>query len=98
MGGEEFALILPDTDRSGAECVAWRVLQLFEQSHLPHGTSEVTGHVTVSIGISTMMPEQTQPLSNLVAAADHALYQSKQEGRNTYRWQPLLQASELKNQ
>lgn len=94
-GGEEFAFILPDTDRSGAECVAQRILQLFEQSHLPHGASKVATYVTVSIGISTMLPEQIQPLPNLIAAADKALYQSKQGGRKTYRWQPLGQVSEL---
>lgn len=88
-GGEEFAIILPDTDCSGAICVAQRIIQLLEQSHLPHKASNIAPYVTVSIGISTMMPEKTQPLPNLVTTTDQALYHSKQGGRNTYHWHPL---------
>lgn len=80
-GGEEFVLILPNTDQTGAlkvaECVLAQVRDiLFPFCHSP------MPHVTVSIGLSTLRPQQSMYASDLIDLADKAMYKSKQTGRN----------------
>lgn len=85
IGGEEFAILLPNTEEGGALRVAERVRASVENLFLPHESS-VTGHVTVSIGVATAFPHgPTSDPDDLVAAADRALYDAKAAGRNTVR-------------
>jgi len=81
-GGEEFAVILPDTDHEGAMQVALAIQREIAALHLAHVHSEVKPYVTLSIGVATIAPGLGALPSSLVDAADAALYQAKQEGRN----------------
>jgi diguanylate cyclase (GGDEF)-like protein len=83
-GGEEFALILPNTDLEGAEQVA-RDIQLEIQSiAIPHRKSKVGEIVTVSMGVATTVPVPFIAPQMLIEAADRALYQAKDDGRNCF--------------
>lgn len=80
-GGEEFVAILPDTDRDGAGIVAERIRQAVLALGIPHAQS-IFGEVTISLGIACMVPDDKLQAKSLIQAADQALYQAKQEGRN----------------
>ncbi|MDD2700272.1 MAG: GGDEF domain-containing protein [Sideroxydans sp.] len=82
FGGEEFALILPDTSRHDAEKIAASIINDLALLHLPHTGSTVTDYVTVSIGIASMIPNEPDNDAILREAADQMLYQAKHEGRN----------------
>jgi len=82
FGGEEFALVLPETDAGAARMVAGRCHALIARAAIPHGTSPVAPALTVSIGVGTIIPgRQDTPLA-FVEAVDKLLYQAKQAGRN----------------
>jgi diguanylate cyclase (GGDEF)-like protein/PAS domain S-box-containing protein len=81
-GGEEFACILPDTDLKAAIVVARKTLASVRALDIPHLSSSVTGHVTVSIGAATLIPGEDESVSHLIESADRSLYQAKQGGRN----------------
>ena len=83
-GGEEFATILPETGSKGAAIIAENMRLNIEKSNLPHAKSKVADYVSVSVGLATAIPERdsdSQP-DTLIAAADKALYQAKETGRN----------------
>ncbi len=75
VGGEEFAWLLPDTDRDGAHAAAERARHAISTNPFPHG-----GTLTISIGISELAGT-TDP-ARLYEQADQALYAAKQQGRN----------------
>ncbi len=77
-GGEEFTLVLRNTDQAGAACLAERIRESVETR--PMDTDAGPVPLTVSIGVSELR-EDDQPVS-LLARADAALYSSKAEGRN----------------
>jgi len=81
FGGEEFAIILPDTDRQGAFELAQRLRQAVEGLEMEHAGSE-HNVVTVSVGCATIVPEQSTNATVLIDAADRALYEAKRTGRN----------------
>ncbi|MDO8206467.1 MAG: diguanylate cyclase [Gallionella sp.] len=81
-GGEEFVMILGETDEDGAQWVAERIRQHVAGLSLPHKDSSY-GHVTVSCGVSSVLPGQDLSVEMLVKSADNALYLSKNQGRNT---------------
>jgi diguanylate cyclase (GGDEF)-like protein len=78
-GGEEFSVILAETDSAGAQQIADNVRAAVEQ--LPLVGSD-TSPITVSIGISTWTTASDISLEQLLFAADKALYQAKESGRN----------------
>ena len=80
FGGEEFALILPDT--SAPKDFLESLRRAVEELQIPHPCSEVSANVTVSIGLSTRIPEPGAHPMALLKAADDALYKAKQGGRN----------------
>ena len=82
-GGEEFAAILPNTDVEGAEMVGRRMMESVAELNIPHQASPVADLITVSIGITTMMPTIEQAANSLLDHADKALYEAKETGRNT---------------
>ncbi len=83
-GGEEMALVLPNTDLSGALEVADQYLKAVRALRIPHAQS--SKHiVTVSIGVATLVPNGGDRLEDLVADADRALYCAKHEGRDGYQ-------------
>ncbi len=78
LGGEEFAVFLPETGRQEAHPVAERIRGRTEQIRIPVGDSEAV--VTVSIGLAQV--EDGDDLQALLQRVDHALYAAKQGGRN----------------
>lgn len=79
IGGEEFAILLPDTSQDEGLRVAERIRANFEAESLTFGAS--TFSATVSIGLVSTH-DQTQDLSTLIMAADNELYRAKRNGRN----------------
>jgi diguanylate cyclase (GGDEF)-like protein len=76
-GGEEFIVMLPDTDRAGAMCVAEHLRQAMHSLSLPG----VTRAVTASFGVASF-PEDALDGETLLRLADRALYAAKQNGRD----------------
>ncbi|HEX5392541.1 MAG TPA: GGDEF domain-containing protein [Rhodocyclaceae bacterium] len=77
-GGEEFLLIMPNTDIKQAEMAISRMRQV-GLGERPDGTP-----LTASIGIAERMADGTDEWHDLVEKADHRMYRAKQEGRNRY--------------
>jgi diguanylate cyclase (GGDEF)-like protein len=82
FGGEEFLAILPETDEVGALIVANEILAAVASLCIPHPASPLEPTVTLSIGIATALAQREDQPDCLLNAADKALYQAKQEGRN----------------
>ncbi|MGK7906217.1 MAG: diguanylate cyclase [Synechococcus sp.] len=82
FGGEEFALVLFNTDLEGAEAVVQAVQAEVEGLGIAHVNSQVRDRVTLSFGISGMVPQNEVGVGMLVAEADKALYQAKAAGRD----------------
>lgn len=81
-GGEEFGVILPDTDLEGALHVAETIREAVASLNIEHAASTVADMVSVSLGAASLQPDvKTDPL-DLITAADAALYQAKDSGRN----------------
>lgn len=80
-GGEEMAVILPDTDNDGAAVVARLIIERLALQPVPHKGSPF-GHVTASIGIACSDGTALDSPPSLIERADQALYIAKQAGRN----------------
>ena len=76
-GGEEFAVLMGDTDKAGALAMSESIRTITERAQFL-GANET---VTISLGVATF-PEDAHDTTSLVAAADRALYQAKSRGRN----------------
>ena len=81
FGGEEFAVILPNTSTGGAMQVAQEVCAVMRNRRLLHSSNPL-GIVTVSIGCATLVPQMGQHALTLIDYADQALYRAKHAGRN----------------
>lgn len=81
-GGEEFAILLPDTCAKGALKVAHNLKRCIDELNIAHVVSEVSEHVTVSIGCCTLRPDTAGDMLKLVSIADQRLYLAKKRGRN----------------
>lgn len=81
FGGEEFVVVLPNTESEGAWQVANEICASLRGRRLPHSGSPY-GIVTISIGCSTLVPQAKRYATDLIAIADHALYNAKHNGRN----------------
>ena len=81
-GGEEFAIVLPETDLSGALTIAENIRRTIASMDIVHeGSPYLT--VTVSIGVAASRPSRGSERSVLLEAADRALYRAKASGRNS---------------
>ncbi|MCA9408836.1 MAG: GGDEF domain-containing protein [Candidatus Omnitrophica bacterium] len=78
-GGEEFCIVLPDTDKAGAQYVAGRIRKAAEDKIFKVYDNSLK--VTVSIGTATF-PLDAQKVEELIDKADWALYRAKKQGRN----------------
>jgi diguanylate cyclase (GGDEF)-like protein/PAS domain S-box-containing protein len=98
-GGEEIAVILPETDAAGAKAVAESVRHAIEEIGIPHvGNPGGNGLVTVSIGVTTAVSSLGGTIKmpeGLLLTADSALYKAKHNGRNRVEGSILLTPLEL---
>jgi diguanylate cyclase (GGDEF)-like protein len=84
FGGEEFVVLLPNTDQGGALEIARRIRQEVMNLGIPHADT-VADVVTVSLGVASLTPTQRNNPEMLLREADAALYRAKQSGRNCVR-------------
>lgn len=81
-GGEEFAVVLPDTGAAGAQIIAQAIKDRLEKKAIAHQASPVRDVVTMSFGVATVIPDNSSEPASVVSLADEALYQSKDTGRD----------------
>ena len=86
VGGEEFGVILPETDLAGAMQVAESIRSLVAATDIPCLHKDATTKITVSIGAAAMIPEADDTAEDFFARADAKLYEAKMRGRNTVRY------------
>ncbi|MDV7470934.1 GGDEF domain-containing protein [Acinetobacter baumannii] len=84
-GGEEFLLLFPMTNAQQAKIQAERLMNAIKKIAIVHPCSSVSPYVTISVGVATTIPRLNDSISAFVSRADHALYQSKTNGRNQYQ-------------
>ncbi|WP_338447831.1 diguanylate cyclase [Niallia oryzisoli] len=82
IGGEEFAIVLPETDLSQAKMMASKIQSTISVMKIPHESSPISSFITVSIGVSTMVPTTASKPEELILKTDKALYTAKKKGRN----------------
>ena len=83
FGGEEFVLVLPETDAAAALRVVERCRELLANEWIPHERSMTGKALTMSIGVGTVVPGHGDERLSFVELVDRRLYQAKQRGRNT---------------
>lgn len=83
FGGEEFAVLVPDTDGESAVSLAWQIQDGIAGARIPHAGSGISEFLTISIGVASRVPAPGASVEDLIGAADKALYAAKERGRNT---------------
>jgi two-component system chemotaxis family response regulator WspR len=81
-GGEEFALVLPNTSPGGARLLAEKLRQTVAGMNIPHIAPNEGASLTVSIGLSTVVPQVGSHSRQVIQSADQGLYAAKHNGRN----------------
>jgi diguanylate cyclase (GGDEF)-like protein len=89
FGGEEFVVLYPQTGPQSLQQMAETLRARVAEAGIPHERSSIAGHVTVSIGTASIVPESSFTPEQLVAAADHAVYEAKRRGRNRVVNEPV---------
>lgn len=84
-GGEEFVCILPHTNLEGAAKVAERLQSAVRELQISHERSSAGEHVSISMGVATVVPSGGCSEEELIAAADQQLYAAKGAGRDCYK-------------
>jgi diguanylate cyclase (GGDEF)-like protein/PAS domain S-box-containing protein len=82
FGGEEFAIVLPETDETAAHHVAERCRKLLFKEQIAHAASPLGQLLTVSMGVGSVVPGRNGEWSDFVEAVDKRLFQAKRGGRN----------------
>jgi len=80
--GEEFAVVLPNTDEDGAQLLADNIIENVRNRAIPHESSDAAEIVTVSIGVTTGMVQPGSRADEYIIRADELLYMSKRSGRD----------------
>lgn len=83
-GGEEFVILLANTKASGGVQVAERIIRAIDELAIPHQKSEVLPHVSISVGVTTLIATPELSVASLIHQADVALYKAKELGRHQY--------------
>jgi diguanylate cyclase (GGDEF)-like protein len=82
LGGEEFAILLPDTEAENARLLAENLRLAIAHLEIEHQASKVADYLTLSIGVACLVPQRETSSSDLLETADKALYRAKSEGRD----------------
>ena len=82
-GGEEFVVVLPDTDEDGAVLLANNILSAVRSLRF-NFMPDIKPQISVSIGVSTMLVTESNKTDDLIDMADKAMYMAKQNGRDRY--------------
>ncbi len=82
FGGEEFCVVLPNTESEGAINMAETLRKEIEALHIARDDLEEQQYLTISLGVSSFKAEQKHTVEDIIHSADEALYQAKQTGRN----------------
>ncbi len=82
FGGEEFILLLPETDEVAARQIAERCRLLIRTCRIPHERSPISPLVTVSLGGGTVVPRSAELALDFIGRIDRLLYRAKQNGRD----------------
>lgn len=82
FGGEEFVIVLPETDAASAILVAEKFRRSVLEEMIPHRGSEVSACLSVSQGVGTIIPDEHDSPIRFLEQVDWLLYQSKNQGRN----------------
>ena len=93
-GGEEFAVIVPNTDAAGTTYIAHKIKVAVGSLAIRHELSDVSEYVTLSQGVTNIVPSHNLKEDSLITMADLALYDAKKQGRNRIVFHPC----EVKNQ
>jgi two-component system cell cycle response regulator len=81
-GGEEFVLLFAETSAETAYKLAESVRAHIESIELPNPRSSTSSWLTVSVGVATIVPSQRDEIEQFFVAADRAMYEAKEAGRN----------------
>lgn len=84
FGGEEFVLVLPETDADAVRAVAERCRAALAAAAIPHARSAVGAHVTLSQGLATIVPGPDSDSRLFLNAADQALFRAKERARDCF--------------
>lgn len=84
FGGEEFIVLLPNTNIDGARLIATRLIESVRELAIPHKASLAGKDVSISLGLAQAIPQQRVDSIALINAADQALYKAKTSGRNRF--------------
>ena len=87
-GGEEFVVLLPNTGEGNAVKVVERLRQAVAELGIVHANSPTAPHITLSVGVRSVVPDPEGSPEAMLRAADEALYQAKAQGRNRVRVAP----------
>jgi diguanylate cyclase (GGDEF)-like protein len=94
-GGEEFAGILPETNLEGALTVANNMRRKVKDLKIVHAYSNTADHITLSLGVATLIPSRGRSWADLISAADELLYEAKRSGRDRVSHQQKTGPAEL---
>lgn len=89
FGGEEFIVLLPDTDKKGAVAVGEKLRKIVETHRFIDVSSQAVAPISISVGIASY-PDDVRELDDLIDHADIALYDAKDSGRNRVICYPQL--------
>ncbi len=87
LGGEEFVLLLPGRTLDAAITQAEALRRAVAGEGFAHPASPLAQHVTISVGVAVLVPSLEVSPRQLLAAADHAMYDAKSSGRDRVAWQ-----------
>ncbi|MDR3334341.1 MAG: diguanylate cyclase [Treponema sp.] len=87
IGGEEFGILLPETELAIALQIAEKIRSQVESTRIPTTDGKIITTITLSIGVVSLIPTKALSLEEFIARADRNLYTAKKTGRNRICWE-----------